>query len=214
MGKKSGILKASRLLFFGFMVPIWSWAQDFEGSIQYKLEYTSKKPSYPVEVLEQELGTTTQAFFKACFSKEISNSRYMAFQLYRPDEKTLYFKHQLADDTLRMDNYENIVNEKFEFQRFEGTDTILGIPCNTMLLRNDRSTIKYYFAPGYPLTVDMCEFPNTKYAQVRRLMSAVVLGYDIEYQNFKVVAKATSITRQKLEDADFALPDFMVLKKE
>lgn len=192
-----------------------SFAQDFEGYIEYEIAYKVHTPTISIESLEQNFGTKSRTYFKNGFYKEITNSTYYSFQLFRYDKSEIYFTHEV-DDTLRISSIEaKDKNQKFEYEVFENAATVLGINCHKLVVKDGFGTKSYYYSSKYSLDAEFYRgFTSSNKDKILDLMEAVYLKLDMEYPYYTVFIEATKIKREKLNPTCFQIPKSKNFKYE
>jgi hypothetical protein len=125
----------SIVLIFSFSVS----AQDFEGKIKYKISYYQKDNETLIESPEliRLLGDSSIFITKKGSYKQVTNSHYMAYQLYDPLENRLYIKNETESDTLFYIVGSKIKNTKFEYEIIKNADIILGHVCDKLNVKDD-----------------------------------------------------------------------------
>lgn len=204
---------------FGIGVLLFSsllgFSQDFEGAIEYKISNTSNHPSATIQSLEEHMGTQSICYFKKGNYKEITNSVYMGFNLFRPDKKRVYYKHNLKDDTLRYTITSSKPKSKFTYDIYENTDTILGVICNRLVVNEEHVIKTYYYSNEYSLNPKHYKsFTLFNKYEIVKLMKAVYLKCILDYRYYTIDIEATKITRMKLPRGTFEIPKHQFLKKE
>ena len=191
------------LILNGFLVN----AQYFEGTIEYDYSYTLKDESLD-ESIFNESGTHGISYFKDGLIKEISDSKYMSYYLLYPKKNRIYYKHDMKDDTLRFNStFSKETPEKFEYQLFEGTDTILGVICDKLIVFAKYSTNTYYFSSEYPLDPECYKNHNIDNKdKIVNLMKAVYLKLVMDFRAYEVEVTATNINPIKLNKKTFKIP--------
>lgn len=108
------------------------YTQDFEGIIEYENTY-EKSTEYDeinLEELSAFLGIKSTFITKQGKYKQISDGRFMSFQIYKPKESKLYYKDFIEGDTLFYKDLKKSESTKFEYRITKNSDTILGHVCH------------------------------------------------------------------------------------
>ncbi|WP_274475704.1 hypothetical protein [Mangrovimonas aestuarii] len=186
--------------------------QDFEGIIEYKLEYESKTSTISVEDLEKELGTKAITYFKNGNYMETTDSNFMNFQLYRHSDKRIYFKNKTDRDTLRYVSTVSNVKEPFEYTIVKQSDTILGVVCDKLIINDNQGTKIFYYSSKLPLNPKHYEnFNLFNKDDIVAIMEAVYLKMELEYPLFNVVMEAKNIDKKKLSSKYFEVPKYVAI---
>lgn len=208
-------MKKSLLITIALIHSILMYAQDFEGIIVYKTSYQIKDSSYSLESLRSIGGTKTTTYLKNGFYKEISDSKFMSYHLFRYDKKAIFFKHQMDDDTLRVQSIKAKNPGPFRYEVVQNSDTIMGVLCDKLIFwdRNGKKT--YYYSKDYSLNPRFYrKFTASHKNKIQKITGAMYLKIKIEFDGFNVIHTAHKIDRQKLPAGTFDLPEYQVKKVE
>lgn len=195
-----------------FFLSLNSYSQDFEGIIEYKMSYTLKSDRYSIDFLEKEMGKNVKIFFKNGFYKELTDSKFMYFQLFRYSDNRIYFKNQPKNDTLYYRSTLADHTSNFDYVIQKKADTLLGVVCDKLTITDNFGTKTYYYSSEYSLDPEYYKnFTFINKYEIVKLMKAVYLKLVMDLEFFKVEIKATNIERKKLPDKVFALPENTIL---
>ena len=193
----------------------YSYSQDFEGEIKYELNYISKSSQYTLEIMQNEFGTETTTYIKNGFYKEITDSKFMSYQLFRYVDNRIYFQHKVKSDTLW---YSLTISEQkldFKYEIHEKSDTILNIVCDKLIYQDEYGIKTYYYSSDYSLNPELYkDFTYSNKYEILKLMKSVYLKLVMEYEPFIVEITATDIKRKVLNDKVFDLPKHTILIKQ
>ena len=199
---------------FILLISISVYSQDFEGKIEYKLSYYQKDSKAIIDSPEiiKLLGDTSTFITKKGFYKQITNSQYMAFQLYDPKENRLYMKSKIESDTLFYIVTSKIKNTKFEYEIIKNADTILGHVCDKLSVRDSVGKQDYYFANDLKVSPEYFQnFTAFNKNKITDIMKSVFLRVDYYFINFIARMEATVIIETKENNEEFLLPPHKIL---
>ncbi len=185
---------------------------DFEGIIEYQISYIPKD-GQSVKTLEKQFGKSATTYIKNGFYKELSNSSFMNYQVYRSADTAVYFTNQNRNDTLtKMNVYESKNEEKvYSFQ--DHADTILGYECTRLRIEGPRNSYEYYYNKN--LSIDPSGYENFGYSdknKVTKMIESVYLRLRIESPSFVMDICARSIEPKHLDDREFDLPKHTIIQ--
>lgn len=187
--------------------------KQFEGRIKYNMAFTAKTSSIDIETLKKELGTHVDSYYKKGFYKEIANSSWMSYQLYRHDSIALFFKNHVQDSLVMKVSVNDEPIEDFSYSIIENADTILGNICNQLVVTDKHGTKSFYYSSNYPINPEHYKnFTNANKHEIVRLMKAIFLRLTMNYELFTVDIIAAEITPMKLKDEIFALPENAIIQ--
>jgi hypothetical protein len=181
-------------------------AQNFEGKVVYKNDYKSKMPNVTSEQFNSMMGTTQEYFSKGGDYKSVVDGKLFQWQLYINKENKLYSKMSNSPTILWNDGSVN-TNELITSEIKKGVTTILGHPCDELVLTCKNGVEKYYF--NAVLKVDAKLFVQHKFGNWNEVLSktgALPLKMIIENPQFVLESVATEIVPMKVDDKEFQLP--------
>jgi len=188
-------------------------SQHFEGKMVFKITVKSKIPGLSDERLNNMLGSSQDYFIKGGKYKSLFNGQMITMRIYDPTTHKIYNKHPNSDTLYWMDAGKN--DDKvtgFEIKKNE--ETILGNPCDALVLTTKKGTTIYYYNNKYGL--DKIKFVAHKFMNWSFLATkagALPLKTTIENKQLRVEMTATEITPMTLTDAMFAIPANAPMKK-
>lgn len=180
-------------------------AQSFEGKILYKMNYESKVANYPSENLNRLMGTTQVYMIKDRNYKSIYNGLFIKWQLYRGDENKGYTL-TAKSDTLYYEDYSKNKDKALSYEIKKNQDTIMGIPCDLIIVKAEKSTTSFYFNSDYKINSEL--FKQHNYGNWYYIISktkALPLKTVTETEQFIMTSVATEITPMKLKDNVFEI---------
>ena len=195
------------LLLVFIYFPLSVLSQDFEGIIEYEQSYSNNKTNLSIKELHEMFGTHVTSYLKNGYYKEITDSEYMSYQLYRYKDNMIYYKDNFNSDTLfyKATNLKHDIplNHKLE----KNADTILGYACDKLIITDDYGTREYFFSDKLTLNPDY--YKNYSYInkdKIVALMKAYYLRLRMTYSSFTVDIIAKNIKHKKLSRRIFELP--------
>ena len=111
-------MKKHLLLLLIFTISTQLYSQDFEGIIEYKSSYEKliENDAINLENLKVFLGTKSTFITKKGAYKQISDGKFMTYQLYKPKENKLYYKDLIEGDTLYFKDLEKHESTDFKYE--------------------------------------------------------------------------------------------------
>ena len=181
-------------------------AQNFEGKIMYQNKFKSKLPNVTDEQFENMMGTTQAYYIKNNKYKSVMNGQLVQWQLYMPAENKIYNKMSNSEVLFWDDASEN-KDSVLKAEIIKNADTVLGYPCNELVLTCTSGLQKYYYNAALP--VDASLYTNHHFGNWYEVVSrihALPLKEVIDNTQFTFVSVATSIAPMQVESNLFALP--------
>lgn len=198
-----------------FVMISFCYSQHFEGIVEYEMHYIPTSDRYTTELMEEAFGKRTKTFFKDGFYKELTDSKFMSYQLFRYDKNKIYYKHTTNDDTLRYISTISTNKSNFKYDLYTKSDTVLTIVCDKLVVRDDYGTKTYYYSSDYSLNPEFyINFTISNKYEIVKLMKSIYLKLEMEYQDFVVEITAKEITRKKLKKKVFKLTKHTTLLEE
>jgi hypothetical protein len=202
------------LLIIIFLFSIQVFSQDFKGIIKYETSFEKlvENNAINIEDLKAFLGINSTFITKNGSYKQISEGKFMSFQLYKPNQSKLYYKDLIEADTLYFKDVKKHDNTKFEYEIIKNADTILGYVCHKLIYKTKDSESHYYFAPE--LKQNPKYFKNYKFENKDKLVEltkSIYLRYDLFFNGLKIKSTATSIERKKIKDNEFEIPKNQII---
>jgi len=202
-----------------FLISNITFSQDFEGIIEYENSYSKINEENPINLkdLENFLGIKSTFITKEGFYKQISEGKYMSFQIYNPSESRLYYKDLIESDSLFIKDLTKFDNTEFEYEIKKNADTILNHICDKLIYKKQDQNIEehYYFTTKYKQNPEY--FKNFTFGnknKLSELMKSVYLRYDVFFNGIIISSVATEIKEQKIEDKEFEIPKNSILKEK
>lgn len=208
---------ASTLLLFNII--LLGNAQNFEGTITYKMEVFNPNPD--VITTEQwetqkkatfgELGYIKQVYYYKGenYLCEMTIGDQEGYQLYNPKDKLLYSWQKGSNEAVSVDTT-NFPDEISEVKYLEEKETLLGIVCNVMLISSKAGTMKIWYNKN-KFKVDPSLYKGHVYGHWDRILQEIgCLPLKIEQKGYMYNGLQTAIDfkEQSIKDSKFILPTF------
>ena len=203
------------LIIIIFLTSFNSFSQDFEGEIKYVI---SAKTKFDVKIpmkLENSIGSTSTLLTKRGAYKQETNSTFMAFQIYLPNEGKLYYKNTIESDTLRVKDVQKFENQIYEYEIIKNADTILGYICDKLIQKTNSTQQDFYYCSDLKLNpIYFKDFVAFEKNKVTEIMKSVYLRSDLIYPNLTISYTAVEVKRRKIKDEEFNLPKNQIIVKD
>jgi hypothetical protein len=198
---------------------IATFAQNFEGSIIYKLEALNPNPkmipdsSWQKILVKQfgEHGYMIQKYFykKDKYISEIDAGKSIGYQAYNPKTKLLY-SWQANSDTVVTINTKIYMDNLIEITDSEVLDTISGIPCKSIVVKSALGEMKLWYNSDY-FKMDASLYQDHKYGHWEQILTKIgCLPMRMEQKGFmtNIVQTIIEFKEEPIEDAKFSIPKF------
>jgi len=188
-------------------------AQNFEGSIEYRIKYTPKTNSIIEKDLIKSAGDFTKTYYKNGYYLDLCDSQFMSYQLFRYDKNAIFHKKRLDSDTLVKTNTIAKKNEKFKYKIYKKTDTILGYLCDKLIITSSDVKTTYYYSNK--LSIDPKYYKNLTVLnknKIVEIMKSCYLRFIHENEYFIADMIAVKVKREDLDDKIFEIPNYKYLK--
>jgi hypothetical protein len=198
-------MKKLTLLSCLLLVVIKLNSQSFDGLIRYSNNYDSKDNNISSEQFNYLLGTKQIFAIKSGNYKSVFNGKFIKLQIYRSDENRNY-SLTAKSDTLYYEDYSKNIDKALSYEIKKNQDTILGVPCDLIIVKSLNSTTSIYFNSKY--SVDPEVYKNHKYGNWHYIISktkSLPLKIINETDKFIMTSVATEIIPMKLEDNVFEI---------
>jgi hypothetical protein len=196
-----------------------SFGQIFEGWITYKMEMGSPNTAmFPDSVwqqmLEEQLGERGYGLQKCYYKKdkyrtEIDAGKDQGIQIFNPKNHLLY-SWELDGDTATTIDTRKYVDKFKEFLASDLTDTIMGIPCKSIILKSSMGKMTVWYNSDY-LKIAPATYKNHEYGHWAKILEKTgCLPLKIEQNVFMIKMTQTAIEYKEtpLNDKLFELPKF------
>ncbi len=193
--------------------------QSFEGTITYKVEALNPYPeniadSTWQEMLKEQFGERgymlQKYFYKGGnYMSEIEAGGAAGFQVFNPQDGLIYSWQQNSDTSITLDSKKNM-DVFTEMLPSEKTDTILGIPCTSVVVKSVFGQITLWYNSNY-LKMDPSLFEGHIYGHWVNILEEIgCLPLKIHHEGFQgqVIQTAISFEEVSVEDKKFEIPEF------
>lgn len=207
------MIKTLALCCLSFMIVSVSSAQTFEGKITYQDKYVSKMPNLNDQQFTAMMGSSRTYVIKGGNYKFSTNGSLLEWQLYSNNDNKLYTKMgnslfilwtdagDTKDEVLKAVVNKSVIN-------------ILGYQCDELVLTCKTGTQKFYFCNKLP--IDGSLYAKHRFANLSEYIArtnAVPLKIVVDNPQFTLESTATAITKEKIDDNLFLLPNNAKLQK-
>ena len=179
---------------------------NFEGEIVYANTYKSKNPKLEGKRLGSMLGTIHYYYVKGGDYKTVTNGHFAQWQMYLSKDNKIYNK-MASSDTVFWNNAAEHDDDVLSTKLNKNVITILGYPCDELVLTCRSGVHKYYF--NSKLRLDSKLYVKHKYANYYSYLSktnAVPLKMILEDVEFIMESVAKEIKPRKLDATLFIIP--------
>lgn len=197
------INKLSILLLFFCCMNIHS--QIFEGIFTYSINYESKSSNITSDQLNSLMGTKQWYAIKGGNYKSVFNGDFIKLQIYRNDENRNY-NLTAKSDTLYYEDYSKNKDKALSYEIKKNQDTIMGIPCDLIIVKTKKSKISFYYSSDYKVSPE--SFKGHNYGNWHYIVSktkALPLKTVTETEQFIMTSIATEVKPMQLNDNVFEI---------
>jgi hypothetical protein len=184
----------------------------FEGKVVYQNSARSKDSNIKSEDIIRLSGNFSSFYFKNGNYKQLYDAQGLKEELYIQKSNTLYLSSNNTDTfskheaSIPGDTIEQYILNK-------NKETILGISCDELIVRDKKKTMTYYFNSD-SLKINPEWF--SKYTELNKnfttkKMGALFLKCKIELPELIFEITATKIVHERLDDAIFELPQNAII---
>lgn len=209
------------VLLLTFTVSI-SIGQTFEGWITYKMEALNPNPkmipdsTWQKGIKEQfgERGHIIQKYFykKDKYISEMNTGKETGFQAYNSKDKLLY-SWQLNSDTVITVDSRKYMDELVEIKDSEAVDTIMGIPCKSIIVKSKMGQMTLWYNSNY-FKMDASLYKGHKYGHWEQILNRIdCLPLKMEQKGFMthIVQTVTDFKEEPINDNQFTIPKFKTI---
>ena len=168
-----------------------NFSQVFEGKIMYSIAYKSKMNITSSEQLTLLLGSKQAYVIKNGNYKSAYNGKFIKLQIYRSDENR---------------NYSLTANKALSYEIKKNQDTIMGVPCDLIIVKAEKSKTSYYFNSSYKVNPEL--FKGHNYGNWYYIVSktkTLPLKTVTETEQFIMTSIATEVKPMQLKDNVFEI---------
>lgn len=180
-------------------------SQDFEGMLVYSVNYESKSSDVASDQLNSLMGTKQWYAIKGGNYKSVFNGNFIKLQIYRNDENRIY-NLTAKSDTLYYEDYSENKDKALSYEIKKNQDTIMGIPCDLIIVKAEKSKTSYYFNSSYKVNPEL--FKGHNYGNWYYMVSktkALPLKTVMETEQFIMTSIATEVKPMQLKDNVFEI---------
>jgi hypothetical protein len=213
------------LLFVSVLLSHISYAQaKFEGSVMYKSEFKNLNPkaiadSVFVTRIKQALAGQTYMLQKYLYKEknyksEVKIGQHTTTQLYSHTDARLYTWQSNQDTATYVMANENDDKIK-EIRPIEGEYEVMGIKCKKLFIISPKNVTCYWYNPEkYKISYDDYKtHTQGQWNEYLKIAGALPIKFETKTATFHIVSTAIEIKENKLNEADFRLPNFKKVSK-
>lgn len=199
-----------------------SFGQSFEGWINYKKESLNPNPAMiPDSIWQQvkknssgERGYDTHKYYykNEKYMSEVETSKAKYIQAYNDNNKFLYLWQPNTDTVITFDS-KRYMDEFVEIIDSKITDTILGIPCKSIILKSLMGEITLWYNEEY-LKMDANLYSGHKFMHLDQILKKIgCLPLKMEQTGFMIhiVQTAIEFKEESISDSQFDIPTFKTI---
>ncbi len=199
-----------------------SFGQTFEGWITYKLE--ALNPNSEIisdslfnEIIKEQFGVRGYMIQKYYYKNEkyiseVEVGQQTGYQGYNSKDKLIYAWQVNSDTTITLDSRKSM-DEFVEILENDNRDTILRIPCKSVLVKSKLGQMILWYNDDY-LKMDVTKFKGHKYGHWEQILGRIkCLPLKMEQKGFMshVVQTALEYKEEKVDDNKFNIPKFKTI---
>lgn len=201
-----------------------SFGQSFEGSITYKLEALNPNSEMVSDSIWQQLmkdqfgdrGYMIQKYYykNGNYISEVDAGQQTGYQAYNKKDKLIYSWQANSDTSITVDSRKNI-DEFVEIVESDNTETVLGIPCKSIIVKSKMGTMVLWYNDNY-LKMDGTQFKGHLYGHWEQILKKIgCLPLKMEQKGFMahMVQTALEYKEVNLDENLFAIPKFKTVIK-
>ena len=195
----------ANIIYLIIFVPFFVLGQAYEGQILYDISYQTKTDQPSSEQLNNLLGTKQAYIIKNGSYKSAFNGRFIRLQVYKPNENKGYTLTSKSD-TLYYEDYSKNIDKALSYEIKRNQDTIMGIPCDLIIVKAEKSKTSVYFNSKYKVNPEL--FKNHNYGNWYYIISktkALPLKTITETEQFIMTSIATEVKPMQLNDNVFEI---------
>lgn len=181
------------------------YSQSFEGMLVYSVNYDSKSTDVTSDQLNSLMGTKQWYAIKGGNYKSVFNGNFIKLQIYRNDENRNY-SLTAKSDILYYEDYSENKDKALSYEIKKNQDTIMGIPCDLIIIKAEKSKTLVYFNSEYKINPEL--FKNHNYGNWHYIVSktkALPLKTVTETEQFIMTSIATEVKPMQLNDNVFEI---------
>lgn len=185
----------------------------FEGRILYKNTFLLPNGQDVTTAVAKTLGAEQDYYINARHYKSLMNGQAMRMQLYRSDENAYYS----VDGNQNAQRYDGSMqtSKVVSIEKLPGAFAVLGRPCKGLVVTTTSGKTTYYY--DETLRVNVQPFTQHTFGNWSEYLAAsggcLPLSFSIETPQYTWKSEAVKVEAMKLDDAFFALPDGVTVKR-
>ena len=204
-----------------FLISI-SNGQTFEGWITYKMEAFNPNTELIPDstwqnIIKEQFGERGHILQKYYYKNdqyisEIDAGKQTGFQAYNVKDKLLY-SWQLNSDTAITVDSRKYMDELIEITDNETVDTILGIPCKSILVKSKFGQTTVWYNSDY-FKMDASMYKGHKYGHWEQTLEKIgCVPLKMEQKGFMlhIVQTAVAFKEEPINDIKFTIPNFKTI---
>lgn len=201
------------------LISITTYAQNFEGTITYKVEAYNPMPDMVTEeqwqeLIKEQFGQRGYMIQKYSYKQDkylssIDAGMHHGFQAYNPKDKLLY-SWQANSDTATTVNSKKYLDEFVSITPKDTVATIMNISCQAIIVKSKMGSMTVYYNSDY-LKMDANLYKGHLYGHWEQILKHTgCLPLKVETQGFmtKIVQTATEFKQESISDDRFTIPKF------
>ena len=206
--------KVILFLFIQLFLNNYLYAQGyFEGRIIYKFEFFENVTGRNItDSLSPYLGSQQLYFINGNNYKSYNQDTILT-QLYNSETNKYYFVTP-GEQTVYMLDANEISSSLIEVKLLEDLDTILGYPCQALMIVTDQDTTISWFSPAFKVPFD--NFSKHSYGHfytyLKNTDGSLPLKYSIKNKFFTTIATALKVQKRMFTVTSFDI-QAMILKE-
>ena len=184
-----------------------AFSQAFEGEIVYANSYKSKMPNLNDAQLGAMMGTTQEYYIKGGNYKSVFNGSFFKMQLYVNSDNKSY-ELTAKSDTLYWEDFGQNKDVAIRYELKPNSDTIMGVPCDLLIVYTAKSKTLYYYSSKYGVNPDL--YKNHAYQNWYYIISktkALPLKTVFEDDQVAFTSTAVSVKAMTLDGGLFEVGD-------
>ena len=198
------------------------FGQSFEGWITYKTELLNPDSSFFPDslfqvVMKEKFGErryiVSKCYYKnGLYSSEIDAGNENGFRVFNPKDKLVYSWQTNSDTAITVDS-QQYSDTFIEMVDAGFTDTILGIPCKSVMVKSKRGRMTLWYNPDY-FKIDAKYYQGYVYEHLEQIINRLgCLPLKTEQYGLMPLNVQTAIDYKiiPVENSKFNLPDFKVI---
>ena len=207
------------IIAFLLLASTFSYAQSFEGKIEYRLDTKNPIPEKISDEdwnqkMKEKLGGVEYMIQKYTYKEsnylsEVSVNGKSSFQLYKPTEALLYNWEEGTNVAATYNTKEN-KDAIVEIKEYEVTEKVLDIDCKKITIISEQGEVSYWYNEDY-LKMDPKLYAGHKFSHFEEFLkktNSLPLKIELKQVMVHMVFTALKYEDMKIDDNIFTLPKF------